>query len=307
MKKTQLQLRPYDAKEDEGAVLMLWGNAFGESWAVNPAAFRNRLEDAHALVAERDGAVVGFAAAHAHEDSGQLTALMVRPDFQRKGIGTALSRASLEWMGKKGARQARFGSGAGPYLWPGVPSELKPALRFFRKRGWKHAERLADLVMDVSSYRAPRWAMERANAAGVKMAPATAKDGPAILAFEKLHFEDWYRSFKEAVSEKRFDEILLARMPDGELAGTLLFPPKDRDFTWEPVLGSVGGFGCVGVAEKFREMGIGMAMCARSMELLREAGTKTIYVAWVYLIDWYGKLGLKPWREYRAAQIRLKR
>jgi len=274
---------------------------------VGPAAFRDRLEGAHALVAEREGALVGFAAAHAHEDSGQLAALMVRPDFQRKGIGTALARAAMEWMGKQGVRHARFGSGAGPYFWPGVPSELKPALRFFRTRGWKHAERLADLVMDISAYRAPRWATERSRAAGVKMVPAIPKDGPAILAFEKLHFDEWYRIFKETVTEKRFDEILLARMPDGELAGTLLFPSKDRDCAWEPVLGSVGGFGCVGVAEKFREKGIGMAMCAHSMELLREAGTKTIYVAWVYLIDWYGKLGLKPWREYRAATFRIKR
>jgi predicted N-acetyltransferase YhbS len=107
------------------------------------------------------------------------------------------------------------------------------------------------------------------------------------------------------IRDGAFSHILVARDKAGRIAGTLMFTRRDTWLPWTPVLGRVGGFGCVGVAPRARGHGIGLAMCARAMELLREKGVHRIFVAWVYLIKWYGQLGLRPWRTYRATHLRL--
>lgn len=211
-------------------------------------------------------------------------------------------KTALEWMKTRGVRRVGAAGGA---FWPGVPENLPGALRFFRKHGWKTGERYADLTGDVSKFRAPRWVMERAREAGSVMGVAKPSDGPAIVAFEKRNFPEWYRGFRNMVRAGRYDDILMARDAAGRIQGTLMFSRRDRYIPWESVLGRVGGFGCVGVAPRARGRGIGLAMCARAMELLREMGGRRIFVAWVYLIKWYGQLGLRPWRTYRAVRRRL--
>lgn len=61
--------------------------------------------DALVLVAERDGAVVGWAKTHHFESASgpapaghYLGGVNVHPEFQRLGIGSALTSARLDWI-----------------------------------------------------------------------------------------------------------------------------------------------------------------------------------------------------------------
>lgn len=70
--------------------------------------------DAALLVAEREGALAGFAALRAlrrpplfaETERGEIEALYVRPELRRRGVGRELVRASLRWMAARGLRRA---------------------------------------------------------------------------------------------------------------------------------------------------------------------------------------------------------
>ena len=70
-------------------------------------------------------------------------------------------------------------------------------------------------------------------------------------------------------------------------------------FIWQELLGpKTGGIGTLGVREDARGRGIGLALAARTTEILRDRGLGSSYVGWTWLVDWYGKLGYRVWRKY---------
>ncbi|MEI8254993.1 MAG: GNAT family N-acetyltransferase [Deltaproteobacteria bacterium] len=83
-------------------------------------------------VAERDGAVIGFAAdgpsrdAGAPEDEGELYALYLREDAAAQGVGRALLEAAVNDLRERGAEIA--------VLW--VLGSNARALTFYAKAGW---------------------------------------------------------------------------------------------------------------------------------------------------------------------------
>lgn len=83
-------------------------------------------------VAERDGAVIGFAAAGpsrdegAPEDEGELYALYLREDAAGQGVGHALLDAAVEDLRERGA--------ANIVLW--VLASNARARSFYEKAGW---------------------------------------------------------------------------------------------------------------------------------------------------------------------------
>jgi ribosomal protein S18 acetylase RimI-like enzyme len=60
----------------------------------------------HTLVAELDGRVVGFIAYELKGETGEVVLLAVHPEFQKRGIATALNRAALDAMKAAGMKMA---------------------------------------------------------------------------------------------------------------------------------------------------------------------------------------------------------
>ena len=63
----------------------------------------------------------------------------------------------------------------------------------------------------------------------------------------------------------------------------------------------MGGLACVGTAVAMRDCGIGTALCARATEILQQRGVGYSHVGWTWLLEFYGRLGYQPWREYRMS------
>jgi predicted N-acetyltransferase YhbS len=79
-----------------------------------------------------------------------------------------------------------------------------------------------------------------------------------------------------------------------------------HNIPWTQLLGeNTGGIGPLGVAESLRGNGIGLALAARVTELLHQRGMETSYIGYTWLLDWYGKLGYRLWRDYTMSWKKL--
>jgi len=81
-------------------------------------------------VAESDGIVTGFIAytSNSEEKTGEVELLAVHPDYQNRGIGTALNQFALEKMKASGMKIVMVGTGGDP--------GHAPARRCYEKAGY---------------------------------------------------------------------------------------------------------------------------------------------------------------------------
>lgn len=312
-------LRAYQEDRDEAAVLALWRRALGGRWPVSRAAFRDVLAghgealdgDSLVAVAGGDGAVVGFVATQtrkslgAPEPVGAVLVVAVDPAHRRRGVGRALLEGARARLWERGARRVQLGGGGHTYFWPGVPVDLPDAWPFFAARGWAEAERSFDLVCPLGDYAPPPDALARVRAQGVTVAAAAAVDLPAVLAFEREHFPGWLGGFERAAAAGAHADVILARDVTGGVAGTALIklPAPGRPAgVWVELLGrDTGTVGGVGVDPAARGLGIGLALAAHATGALKARGAARSLAGWTWLVDWYGRLGYRPWREYRMS------
>jgi beta-N-acetylhexosaminidase len=312
-----LSIRAYRASHDGVAIYHLWKAALGSRWPLTPDLLQGVLtghpayREGDHFVAERHGGVVGFAATQVHRGAaalaplGGIAAIVVDPLARRRGIGTALHAAALEHLRQMGMRRAQLAGGGVARFWPGVPANLREAAAFFSAQGWEFSETSYDLVRHLREYATPAGIYERVAGEQIDIDVASAADVPDVLAFEAREFPNWSDAFRSIAEAGDHADLLVARDARRAIVGTLaMFGPQphsvNASFVWKRLLGdNMGGLGAVGVVPEARERGIGTAMVARASEILRERGVGHSHVGWTWLLDFYGRLGYRPWREYR--------
>src|SRR5262245_55839688 len=95
----------------------LFGHFYGADWRVyQEADIRRACEAYRALVAERDGVVIGFTAIDISEgrEEGEIYMLAVDPVAQGSGVGTGLTTAAVEVIRGAGFTLAMVGTGGDP-------------------------------------------------------------------------------------------------------------------------------------------------------------------------------------------------
>lgn len=309
-------IRAYDPIADEQGAYALWQAAVGRQWPLSRATFRATIMDnpvyraGDHLVAIQQDRVVGFAATQVAlvpgeaDSRGSLLAVLVAPERRRQGLGRALHDRALAHLARRGATQVQLGGGGFSYFWQGVPANLPEGWAFFAACGWQDQETSYDLLLDLHGYATPPWVHERARQAGVEIRCAEATETEEILAFEERHFPRWRQFFALPVASGEVADIVVARDHAGALAGTALVSDDrsrwERPFVWSELYGArTGGVGTLGVAEAYRERGIGLALAATATELLAQRGVARSYIGWTWLVDWYGKLGYRVCQEQR--------
>ena len=98
-------------------------------------------EDINVWVAIEDNLTVGFIAAklHSEDNMGEIYMVAVDPDFQGRGIGTALTEFALTWMKDAGMSIAMVETGGdrghapARHTYEKAGFEMLPIARYFKK------------------------------------------------------------------------------------------------------------------------------------------------------------------------------
>ena len=309
MQVTTEHIQPYDANNDVADVHALWQASLSSVWPINQERLQKVLagpEPQH-FVVRINGKIVGFVATSKHSKNsdkiGQLVALVVDPDVQRQGVGTALLETALNHFRENGIQSVRLGS-VSPRFWCGVPDNLPAAQAFFQAKGWDLSATVYDLVQDLTEYKTPTRILQRVEKEKITISSAQHQNITDVLAFEAHNFANWLPQFERCADLGDFRDLLLAHNEAGEIIGTLIMyseqsHPDRADVIWQDLLGeTAGAMAAVGVAESERGRGIGIALVAGASELLKERGVTNCFIDWVELTDFYAKLGYQKWRAY---------
>ena len=299
-------IRPFGAAKDETRLLDLWATVFGATWPLTPAWLRQQTIDVETyrpgdhLLAEEDDKLIGFALTQIGTEpptTGSVMAMGVHPAYRGQGVGRALHKAAVTRLKTRGAEMLQLGSGGFQYFWPGVPLEPDGAWAFFHYMGWPEIERSWDLVQSIENYTTPAWVWERVRLLGLAIEPSTPHEHAAVSDFVAKEYPGWAPYFEKAFKEDRAGDVVVARQPDGDLLGACLIESPTTRWA-ECFSGPTGAPGCVLTAQAARNQGIGLALTARATELAKARGCRTSFIGWTWLVEWYGKLGYRPWQSY---------
>ena len=300
---------PYNKERDEVAVFRLWQATLGQIWPLDNFRLQQVLarEGTHFVALEDNGQVVGFIATNVQEHTGHISLLLVSPNKQRQGIGTALHDKALAYFRQASATSAQPG-GSSARFFPGIPENLPDAVAFFRSQGWSFEGEVHhivyDLTQDLDTYATPSSIQQRMQRQQVSFETITGTQTTELLAFETHEFPTWLEAFQRVMSLNDCDDLLVGRDATGQIVASLImYTPhsnqKRFDVLWQAIFGEgLGAIGCVGVADQMQGKGIGLALVARATELLIERGVKHCSIDWVVLTDFYAKLGYQIWRGY---------
>jgi beta-N-acetylhexosaminidase len=297
-------IHPYNPERDFENAYVLWRDCFHPDWKLDRGQFRGLLSTCPIrLVAIRDGRFAGMAAAQVNPDKagGALALIMVNTLEQRRGIGSVLHDITIASL-RAQVQHIQLGGGHGPYLWPGVPRNLPGAVEFFQHRNWNISESSYDLVRSLRDYTTSPEVLRRAGDINIRLATPVEAEG--ILALEAREFPYWEAYYRKALEEGAFDDLVVALDGQTVIGCLQLFTAASNvsNIVWTGLLGhDSGGLGAVGVAEAYRGRGVGLALVARASEILHARGVDNSHIGWTSLVDFYGKLGYRVWREYGMA------
>ncbi len=308
-------IRSYVAGPDEEPVYRLWEALLGRTWPLARRTFRRvtlgsgTYRPGDHVVAVAGAQIVGFAGTQTRwipgevAPRGAILAILVAPTQQRAGVGRALLAAAVAGLRARRAETIQLGGGGLSFFWPGVPTNLPDAWPFFAACGWPAIETSYDLLADLRVYATPPEVHARTQAQGFSILMAASADAPAVLAFELQHFPGWHPFFTLPFTHGEPGDVLVARDAHGGIVGSaLVLDPRSRWWRgcpWGRLLGArTGGVGTLGVMEVARGRGIGLALAAQVSEIAQARGLHTSYIGWTWLVDWYGRLGYRVWRDY---------
>jgi beta-N-acetylhexosaminidase len=315
-------IRPYDAAHDEVRVFHLWEAVLAQTWPLTRRAFRHititggDYQAGDHAVAQVGDQIVGFVATQTRRVPGPVAlrgailAILVASAYQGQGIGRSLIAWSVAHLRRQQVGEIQLGGGGTSYFWPGVPANLPGAWPFFLACGWSTTETSYDLITDLHRYATPPYVIARVQEHHIGIETAAQADAGALLTFELRHFPEWHGFFAGPFDLGEAANVVVARDGQGSIIGSaLVLDPRSRwwrgGFPWERLLGArTGGVGTLGVMEAARGHGIGLALAARATEIVQARGLLTSYIGWTWLVDWYGKLGYRVWREYTMSRQR---
>jgi GNAT superfamily N-acetyltransferase len=218
--------------------------------------------------------------------------LCVDEIYRKSGVGTKILRRAEELIFTKSER-IRLGA-CDTYLYPGVPKNTD----FFTKRGYNSTGEVVDMMLDVDDY------IEKADTLDVPLYNGDEivfrLRGDSLKEIEAAHIcgddieEGWGSVYAEC------DTVIIpVDTQTGGFAGGIVV---DDDCLYNLSFPDAGGFGCVGVNDIYRKMGIGMRLCKEAIVMLHERKVKQCFIGYTHLEQWYGKLGAKVIARYIIAE-----
>lgn len=204
-----------------------------------------------------------------------------------------------------GIKELYFGHKVGRYLWPGLPFESND-LEFYHVNGfvsyWDNPSE--DMILYISNFQAEKDLYSNVEKDGYTIKHAIKSDLKMMLYFEKKEFPNWVKHFERIIKGDEIDKILLVKDKDDVIVGsTILFW---GDYKFRDLFDKLtGGAGAVGIGEKYRGRGLGLAMQIKALEILRDNGVEIAIVEYTGESGFYRKLGFRTWRKYHMLKKNL--
>lgn len=321
-----MQIRLYRVG-DEPAVLNLWNECMGAQFPLDSALFeQNVLRDAHfdpeAVWVAEDGAGNLLAYAHAKvckeplgsagmmPEQGWIGALAFLHSEQGLEAARSLVQTALNWLKAKGRKRVSYGSDPA-HLFPGVPVEQELHQQILQEAGFTLSEHVVvDLVRELADYRVPDEVETTLHNLREEytIRSCTPDDVPALLRFLEQEFPGrWhYETAKRLEAEDTPRDILILTHNDEVVGFCHTFHRGSKrigpSIYWRKLLGEAyGGLGPIGVAASTRGKGLGLALLCKGVEYVKQQGAGRMAIDWTDLVDFYGRIGFRVWKRYRAA------
>ncbi len=265
-------------------------------------------DDSGFFVAERGGAVVGFARAIIRRwpndrvgiepERGWIPVLAVDPAHQRQRIGTTLLDRALTYLRAAGRKECwvcgNTGSAPG-YVFPGVDKDLYAgALALFQKHGFTIDHEPVSMSREVVDFDVEQF-HEQAWRTGqdIRVQPLELDRVQQFLDFMATAFPgDWNMAARAKLRAGALHEVLIA------LHGETIVGYCQ----WEGE-----HFGPFGVTAQVRSQGIGAKLFVEAVRRIRAADGRTVWFNWAdeAAARFYGRYGLRPQRHFAILRAAL--
>jgi GNAT superfamily N-acetyltransferase len=300
-------------------VCALWNRQWEKSFPMREKLLRqNCVEDKNVLAAgsyaaidESNGTLVGFVVSKIWQDvtpgfdfgrkDGWIHALLVDPRYRGRGVGSELLSRAEAALRESGAQQIHLGNDFHWRMFPGVPGPDPETRRWFERRGYTYASPIYDLFRRYEAGESePLPEME-----GITFRLANPGDRERVVSFMHRSFPGrWdYQTVQYWERGGTGREFVLCEK-EGEIIGFCRIndaasPILAQNIYWAPLFqDELGGAGPLGIDEKFRGRGYGLAVVKAGIHFLRQRGIRNIVIDTTAFIDFYGKLGFQVWKQY---------
>ncbi len=297
------------------ALVSVWNAACGEDLRITPRFAVFNTQPATGAVqagqiAVQDNEPVGFVLASAFDgdpavsapEVGWIDAMAVRPEFQRRGLGAALLGWGEDWLRGQRCARARLGGSLRPFA-AGYPVQLHGE-GFFSERGFgarAGGELVWDVARDLGDYQVR---YPTAEAPQPIIRPARPGEENDVLAFFERAFPGrWRFKFQEFLrmggdianwiilrTERGVDGFARVTFEDS-VQPLERFYPYRLPRPW-------GQLGPIGVSADVRGKSYGGRLLDAGLVHLRDHGVRGCVIDWTGLLEFYGKFGFKPYRQY---------
>lgn len=222
---------------------------------------------------------------------GWIPVIAVDPEHQRKGLGTALLKAALDWFRRHQRKRIWVcgNSGSAPgYTFPGVDLDAySGGLALFRKAGFRvdrESEALSREIVhfDVDAYRREAWSV----GADAKIETLTPQRVQSFINFLADAFPgDWNTAARAKIRAGLLHEVLIA-IVDDQVVGYC---------QWEGE-----HFGPFGVRAEYRSRRVGAKLFVEAVQKIREADGRTVWFNWAETdaARFYRRFGMEATRRF---------
>ncbi|KAM0248354.1 hypothetical protein ACHAP5_003527 [Fusarium lateritium] len=302
-----------NSEDDTQQVWQMWQTVFPD-WPIEKERFNGLLfglPDHHHWINE-NGFCLSFYSKN--EPLGRIAALGVLPEHRRKGLGTALldkAKAGLRAAARQdeGKELASLEMGSiFPRFWWQVPVDFPAEVKdFLSHRSTQNASQpVRDLYKDIRETVVPPEIVERVSETKATFSPWSAELYEECMAKQEAQF-GWSGIYKALAARGLHSEVMVAFDPDTneQIGWTLMcsYSTIASVFAFLHLLPSgekTGLIAAVGVDEKARGRGIGLALVVKAMESLRERGMDGILIDAVAIRGFYERLGFETQWEYEG-------
>lgn len=271
-----------------------WGASYIEMGESGPEAFVAIKRSANPMLFSGPDPDCAHVSALVFEDPGQAIDLVAEVKHVLR---------------ERGVYRLAFGQDA-RHFFPGCPNDCHALRDFLIIEGFEEGLEVCDLERDLSNYEPPAGCVETLKRA--KVGPIGEQHVPALHALLEREFPGrWACDLKACIDQEGSSEGVFGLFSGDEVQGFALTQREGQSLpigggVWHQALGEQwGSLGPIGVAKSIRGQGQGNALLASALLALKSAGVRQCIIDWTTLVEFYGRHGFVPTRNYRQFVLKL--